>query len=915
MIIQRARGGSDPTAMTTTRTGLRFRSSLVVLFVSLALVVAPTLDAMAVQAPSPSSSLFVQTSGPNAGLSIGDYYTSPAGGDTDHLFMIRVPADWPAGTPVTVSLYDPEVGGVDPVSPTAADEVRGAADSASFTLESPTGSVVASATYTDLSTNGAWTDLATFDPGLVGTGTYHLRVSVSDDDDNSWRVDVSHDPDCAVGGPGTCTATSLVNGNEVSRAPSGSGALAVGVIRTSWQHEGPGSSCQDHIFFVNSATPRPLRAHNFDMDGRGSVTYTTPNGATVPGTVSGNARWNNSRDANRAGDVLPDINGWWTAEICISAHNQYVFEAPSAGPSFPEPQPAPRIVVDKSDGVETLMLGGETTYTITIENVSDDDPLPGAAYDLVATDTLPEGVEFVACHSTDLTCSEAGGVVTASLAAPLQPGSLVSFDVVVRVTSAAGLTVTNVVGVDFRDHIGNDHVTVSASDVNDIDFVPTLSMSVSGPVEVLRGDAAALVYTLEHGDASDGSPVTTVDVSCGLCSTITYQSGDTNTNGILEVTEAWVYAAVVPSDDSSPSAIFAEAVATGLDANGEAVTAAIVGQVTLIEPGEISGVVFEDLNGNGQLDPGEVGLPGVSVQLSDVDGPVELSTAIDGAYSFSNLPPGAYTLTPVGISSPLLATSDESASVGLVPGQTLGGVNFGFALPVTISGTTFHDADHDGFFDPGEAGVGGVVLSIVDADGVVVATTSSTDDGAYSFSAPPGEYTVVVDTGWPTGWAMRTPAAAATGLVLSGQVRTGLDFGASNTAPVMDEGTQTINVGDTPSRLTATDAEGDRVTFSFAFGLLPAGLSLESDGTFSGSATLGGAYQFFVEVCDQADPVACATFAYEIRVVDTEVGANEVLPFTGADSRALVFTALFLLAGGVTMTFGGAARPEGPAKR
>jgi hypothetical protein len=118
LIIQQTRRISDPVAMSTTTAGLRPRSSFFVLFVALVLVVAPTLDALAVQAPSPSSSLFVQTSGPNAGLSIGDYYTSPAGGDTDHLFMICVPADWPTGTPVTVSLFDPEVGGVDPVSPT-----------------------------------------------------------------------------------------------------------------------------------------------------------------------------------------------------------------------------------------------------------------------------------------------------------------------------------------------------------------------------------------------------------------------------------------------------------------------------------------------------------------------------------------------------------------------------------------------------------------------------------------------------------------------------------------------------------------------------------------------------------------------------------------------------------------------------
>jgi hypothetical protein len=252
-------------------------------------------------------------------------------------------------------------------------------------------------------------------------------------------------------------------------------------------------------------------------------------------------------------------------------------------------------------------------------------------------------------------------------------------------------------------------------------------------------------------------------------------------------------------------------------------------------------------------------------------------------------------------------------SLVLTAGETLEGVNFGYAMSVTISGMTFHDADHDGLLDPGEAGVGGVVLLMVDSDGAVVATTSSTGDGTYSLTAPPGEYTVVVDTGWPSGWAMRTPASAVAGLVLSGQDRTGLDFGASNTAPVMDEGTQKISVGETPVGLTAVDPEGDEVTFTMALGVLPAGLALESDGTFSGTATTGGVYQFFVEVCDQADPVACATFAYEIRVIGTEVISNEVLPFTGADSKALAYTALILLAGGAMM-LGGQAVTESPRK-
>jgi hypothetical protein len=52
LIIQQILGISDPIVMTTTTSGLRPRSSFVVLFVALVLVVAPTLDALAVQAPT-----------------------------------------------------------------------------------------------------------------------------------------------------------------------------------------------------------------------------------------------------------------------------------------------------------------------------------------------------------------------------------------------------------------------------------------------------------------------------------------------------------------------------------------------------------------------------------------------------------------------------------------------------------------------------------------------------------------------------------------------------------------------------------------------------------------------------------------------------------------------------------------------
>ncbi|MBS7652254.1 hypothetical protein KEJ13_03880 [Candidatus Bathyarchaeota archaeon] len=63
-----------------------------------------------------------------------------------------------------------------------------------------------------------------------------------------------------------------------------------------------------------------------------------------------------------------------------------------------------------------------------------------------------------------------------------------------------------------------------------------------------------------------------------------------------------------------------------------------------IPPGSISGYKWNDENGNGLQDGGETRLGGWKIFLS---GPVSMSTttASDGTYSFTNLPPGTYTVS------------------------------------------------------------------------------------------------------------------------------------------------------------------------------------------------------------------------------------------------------------------------------
>jgi uncharacterized repeat protein (TIGR01451 family) len=74
-----------------------------------------------------------------------------------------------------------------------------------------------------------------------------------------------------------------------------------------------------------------------------------------------------------------------------------------------------------------------------------------------------------------------------------------------------------------------------------------------------------------------------------------------------------------------------------------------------LAPGSLSGYVYVDKNNNGLKDPGEPGVPGVTVILSGTNDQGAVSqttqTNANGFYQFTNLRPGNYTITEVRPSS------------------------------------------------------------------------------------------------------------------------------------------------------------------------------------------------------------------------------------------------------------------------
>ena len=171
----------------------------------------------------------------------------------------------------------------------------------------------------------------------------------------------------------------------------------------------------------------------------------------------------------------------------------------------------------------------------------------------------------------------------------------------------------------------------------------------------------------------------------------------------------------------------------------------------------LSGTVYRDDSRNEKQDGTEPGYSGVTVQLLDKDGTVVGTTTTDkdGRYSFEHLPDGTYSVTVVkdGELADTEQTEDPDATKdGASEPVTLGednpskdGINFGYVPDYSIHGLVYRDGDRSESHGTGEKGYANQTVQLRDKDGKVVATATTDQDGAYSFTKlPAGDYTVTV---------------------------------------------------------------------------------------------------------------------------------------------------------------------------
>jgi len=241
--------------------------------------------------------------------------------------------------------------------------------------------------------------------------------------------------------------------------------------------------------------------------------------------------------------------------------------------------------------------------------------------------------------------------------------------------------------------------------------------------------------------------------------------------------------------------------------------------------GKKTGQKFEDSNGNGVKDAGEPGIANWPITLyEDANGngvvdTADLATATStttdasGNYQFLNLHPGTYiacegTQTGWTQSFPRPGTGIVTCPNGTkgysftMTGADHPGNDFGNFRNGTVSGIKFKDVADNGAKDATDPGLAGWTISISGTSslGVAVSQTTTTADGTggttlggYSFTVPPGTYTVceVLQSNWVE--AFPTSGADCRGTTGNGPVGYSVTVGSNGSVGNKDFGNSPLS--------------------------------------------------------------------------------------------------------------------------
>lgn len=157
-----------------------------------------------------------------------------------------------------------------------------------------------------------------------------------------------------------------------------------------------------------------------------------------------------------------------------------------------------------------------------------------------------------------------------------------------------------------------------------------------------------------------------------------------------------------------------------------------------IDPANLKGIIFDDINGNGSYEKGvDQPLSNVEIRLRNrlTGESYTLFTNSSGYYNISDIFPGIYEIKAYYQTFEI----HNKSILFLAPGENY--YNITKPKPSGVEGIVYYDKDNNGSYDKGEEMEGVNVKIIYSRTNLTVATTITNETGYYKFTdLVPGEY-------------------------------------------------------------------------------------------------------------------------------------------------------------------------------